>query len=463
MDNIKIFRSKKGGKWLEELPSVPFTDDADNRETNLIVIYDDITYQTIHGFGGALTEASAMVWSDMTAENRKKLMEYIFSEKGLNYNCVRNSIGACDFSRGQYSYCDEKDETLSGFSIAEDRKYTLPFIKQAQTAAGGKLTVMSSPWSPPAWMKTNGNMLRGGKLKREYYPVWADYFVKYINACETEGIAVDYVTPQNEPQATQTWESCVYSDEEEKIFVRDFLAPALKAAGLLSVKIAIWDHNKERAFERARHIFADEKARDAVSAIAFHWYSGDHFENLALCRQMFPEKELISSESCLGVNAMSADMAARAGGAAVKGENGVSPYEYGEFYAHDIIGGLNAGTNRYLDWNVILDRRGGPNHVGNFCCAPIICDTENQNILLQPAFYFISHFSRFITPGSKRAAFSKFSAELETTAFITKDGKRVAVIMNSSGKDIPFTFKASGAKKIADCTAEAKSIYTFIY
>lgn len=466
MRNIQVYSSKKNQpNWLEKQSDVPFINDENEHEMQLIMLYGDICYQTINGFGGAFTPSAAETFFGMSKEIQDKILELIFSKNGLNYSCGRNSIGACDFSKGNYSYCDKSgDIGLKTFSIKEDEKLVIPFILKAIKYRGEKITLLSSPWSPPMWMKTNNSMLHGGKLKREYYSVWADYFVKYIMSYLEKGITVDYVTVQNEPKAVQKWESCIYTSEEEKIFIRDYLYPKFLEAGLMNVKIIIWDHNKERLFERARYILADEKAREAISGIAFHWYSGDHFENIGLCKEMFPDMELIFTEGCVELTTKTTSMAQKANqDSSDHLEASQSPWEFGECYAHDIFGDLNSGMNLYIDWNMMLNQQGGPNHVDNFCSAPIICDTEEDKIYLQPSYCFISHFSRFIESGSKRIAYSKYTNSLEVVAAITPGNKKVAVIMNPTDRKIPYILKDVESNQIAYLEAEEKSIYTLIY
>lgn len=464
MNQIQVYQSSKSGGWIEQCQPGSFRFDQEEQEMKLVMIYDDIEYQTVKGFGGAITESSAMTFARMNPDKQKEVLDYLFSDAGLRYTCARNAMGSCDFSRGDYSCCDQDGDTaLESFNIAAELEYVIPMLKQSQSASGTEFTLMSTPWSPPSWMKTNGSMKNGGKLKGEYYDVWANYFVKYIEAYQKVGIEITYISIQNEPKAVQTWESCLFTAEEEKLFICDFLVPKLKGAGL-SVKIVIWDHNKEAIFERARYILADSEVNEHVSAIAFHWYSGDHFENVRLCREMFPDKELIFTEGCVELTTTGTTMADKANAGELNNQDAqISPYEFGECYAHDILGNFNGGMDRYIDWNILLDQQGGPNHVGNYCSAPIICDLEKQEVLLQPSYYFISHFSRFIPNGSKRIAFSKYTDELEVTTFKTPEGEKIVIVMNTGNKDISYTLKDVSSKRIADFTAKAKSICTLVY
>jgi len=219
---------------------------------HVVNIYPELKGQIIQGFGGAFTEATTYNYSLLGEANRKQVMEGYFGEDGLRYNMARTHIHSCDFSLGNYTYLKDGDESLDSFSIEHDRDNMIPMIKEAMTTSATKLQFLASPWSPPAFMKTNGEMNHGGKLKKEYYEMWADYIVRYIQEYAKEGIKISYLTVQNEPMAVQTWDSCIYLPKEEAEFARDYLAPALREAGLYDVEIFIWDHNKEEVYGRVR-------------------------------------------------------------------------------------------------------------------------------------------------------------------------------------------------------------------
>jgi O-Glycosyl hydrolase len=246
----------------------------------------------------------------------------------------------------------------------------------------------------------------------------------YIREYRKNGISVRGVTVQNEPLATQQWDSCIFTAEEEREYVCSYLRNALDALGGEKIAISIWDHNKEKLVERAGETLAADGAADKIQGIAFHWYTGDHFEEVQEVRRMFPDKELVLSEGCVEYSRYSS----------------VDPVEYAEIYAHDIIGNFNAGTNAFIDWNMFLDAGGGPNHAGNFCDAPVMCDTENDTFTLRKSYYYIQHFSRFIHPGAKRMLLSRYTDKIEGTAFRNPDGSSVAVLLNRTGTAQPFTF-----------------------
>src|SRR5436190_349144 len=251
--------------------------------------------QTILGIGGALTDASAETFAKLSPAKQRELLDaYYDPDKGIGYTLGRTHIHSCDFSSASYTYVDEGDAALRTFSVAHDRQFRIPFTKQAIAAAGGNLTLFASPWSPPAFMKTNNDMLHGGKLKPELRQAWANYVAKFIKAYESEGIPIWGVTVQNEPMATQTWESCIYTAEDERDYIKGFLGPTLQRSGLGAKKIIAWDHNRDLIYQRVSTILADPVAAQYVWGIGFHWYepwSGGTmmFDNVRLVHEQFPE------------------------------------------------------------------------------------------------------------------------------------------------------------------------------
>lgn len=379
--------------------------------------------------GGALTEGAAYTYARMSAEKQQQLLALFFGD-GNHYNFCRLHIQSCDFALGNYSYVeDAKDTGLDSFSIERDRKYIIPFAKAA-LEKNSKIQFLASPWSPPAFMKTNGEMNHGGKLKKEYYQMWADMVARYVSAYRDEGIAIQQLTVQNEPAAVQTWDSCIFSGVEEAEFACRYLRPALDRAQHSDVKINVWDHNKEKILERAAESFSVEGARDVIDGIAFHWYTGEHFDALAEVHRQYPDKALIFTEGCVEYSRFEVE----------------NQIQNAEMYAHDIIGDFNAGMNGFIDWNLILDRQGGSNHVGNYCDAPVMCDVDADTIDVKLSYSYIGHFSRFIRPGARRILVSKYSPDIETTAFQNEDGGKVLVILNRSEKEVEFVVSVEGKR-----------------
>ena len=414
-------------------------------EINLIKAYPKITYQEILGMGGALTESAAYTYAQMSPEKQKELLDLYFGKNGNRYNFGRVHIQSCDFALGNYAYVeDETDKELKTFSIERDKEYILPLIHAAKEQEE-ELTLLASPWSPPAFMKTNGEMNHGGKLKKEYYGMWADMVAHYVTEYKKQGVHISRLTVQNEPNASQTWDSCLFTGKEEQEYVCGYLRPALDAAGHTEVKINIWDHNKERVLDRAMESMSTEESRNAIDGIGFHWYTGDHFEALQEVRNRFPEKELIFTEGCVEYSRFAAD----------------SQVAHAEMYAHDILGNFNAGMNAYLDWNIYLDEQGGPNHVKNYCDAPVMCDTKNDTIDVKLSYYYIGHFSRFIKRGAKRMLISRFTSQVEAAGFVNPDGGKVAVLLNRMDEVQKFTF--GDGSKVCEMEMEPHTIMTICW
>ncbi|OGO09242.1 MAG: glucosylceramidase [Chloroflexi bacterium RBG_13_60_9] len=401
-------------------------------------------FQTIEGFGGAFTEAAADTFYALSPEIRKEILKAYFDPAaGNGYTLCRTHIGSCDFSLGNYAYTEVPgDVELAHFSIDHDRRLLIPMIREASRAAGQTLKILASPWSPPAWMKTNGQMNRGGKLKPEYREAWARYYVRFAQEYAREGLPIWGLTVQNEPAAVQTWDSCIYSAEEERDFVRDYLGPALETAGFGGrIKLLVWDHNRDLLFERARVIYDDPQAARHVWGAAFHWYVGDHFRNVLLTHDAYPEKQLLFSEGC------------------VEGKSPADEWEIGERYGRSMLEDLNHWTAGWVDWNLLLDGRGGPNHKGNYCIAPLMADIGKGTLHYHNSYHYIGHISRFVRPGARRIISASTLDELESTAFINPDNRIAVVVMNRSEKAISFSLKYDG--QAAPAKSPPRSITTF--
>jgi glucosylceramidase len=408
------------------------------------------TFQSYMGIGAALTDASAETFAKLPAAQQKELLTAYFDpQKGIGYNLARTNIHSCDFSSGSYTYVADNDKSLSSFSVAHDEQYRIPFIKQAIAAAGGKLTLYASPWSPPAWMKENNSMLQGGKLKAEFRQPWADYYVKFIKAYEAKGIPVWGLSVQNEPMAKQRWESCLFTAEDERDFIKNYLGPTLHKQGMADKKLIAWDHNRDLIYQRASVILNDPAAAKYVWGIGFHWYetwTGGpmQFDNLRLTANAFPGKNLIFTEGCQERFNL----------------DSVYNWSLGEKYGYSMINDFNAGTVAWTDWNILLDEKGGPNHVGNFCFAPVHADTRSGKLIYTNAYYYIGHFSKFIRNGAKRIGASSSRTQLQTTAFRNSDGSIVVVVMNNADRKLPYFLWIKG--QVASAESLPHSISTLV-
>jgi glucosylceramidase len=421
-------------------------------ETQICVFVDPTKRaQTIVGIGGALTDASAEVFAKLSAAKQRELLDAYFDrEKGIGYTLGRTNIHSCDFSSASYTYVDEGDKALTSFSVGHDKEFRIPFIKRALATAGGKMTLFASPWSPPAFMKTNGSMLHGGKLKPEFRQAWASYVAKFVRAYEREGIPIWGVTVQNEPMATQTWESCVYTAEDERDFIKHFLGPTMRKAGLADKKIIAWDHNRDLIYQRVSTILSDPEAAQYVWGIGFHWYepwSGGAmmFDNVRLVHESFPDKKLLFTEGTVD---------------SFKAED-IRNWRLGEYYGRSMINDFNDGAVGWTDWNVLLDEQGGPNHVGNFCFAPVHADTKTGELIYTNSYHYIGHFSKFVHPGARRIVSSPSRSALLSTAFVNSDGRVAVVVMNPTENDVAYFLWVAG--NAAEVKSPAHSMQTLLF
>jgi len=421
-------------------------------ETQLCVFVDPgKQYQEFVGIGAALTDASAETYAKLPSDKQAALLKaYFDKDNGIGYTIGRTNINSCDFSTASYTYVADGDKELKTFNIAPDKQFKIPFIKAAIAAAGGKLNLFASPWSPPAWMKDNNDMLQGGKLKPEFYNAWALYFTKFIKEYEKEGMPVWAISIQNEPMAKQRWESCIYTAGEERDFLKNNLGPTMEKEGLKDKKIIVWDHNRDLMYQRAQTYFDDPEASKFAWGIGFHWYenwSGGEpmFENVKRVHEAYPDKAILFTEGCNE----KFDLAR------------LPDWKLGERYGRSMINDFNNGMAGFTDWNILLDETGGPNHVGNFCFAPVHADTKTGLLTYTNAFYYIGHFSKFIKPGAKRISSTASRSQLLTTAFQNEDGKTVVIVMNQGSAVTPYFLWING--KATAITSRPHSIATLVF
>lgn len=408
-------------------------------------------FQKILGIGGAITDASAEVFAKLPKDKQNEMLKaYYDPNVGIGYSLARTPIHSSDFGSGSHTYIDEGDKSLSSFSIEHDREFRIPLIKKAIDTAGGDLMLYASPWSAPAFMKSNNNMLQGGKLLPEYYDTWATYFTKFIKAYEAEGMPIWGVTIQNEPMAVQRWESMIYTAEEERDFLKNHLGPIMEKSGYGDKNIVVWDHNRDLITNRANTIFDDPEAAKYAWGIGFHWYEtwagGETMhDNLALVTESYPDMKLMFTE---GTNEnFSADR-----------------YQYwpnAERYGHSMINDFNKGTVGWTDWNILLDQNGGPNHVSNFCFAPIHADTSTGELIYTPTYYYIGHFSKFVRPNAQRMSTSSSRSVLLATSFVNEDNKMATIVMNQTDEKVNYNFIVEGKQSIL--TIPARAMQTIVY
>ncbi|PWT71892.1 MAG: glycosyl hydrolase [Bacteroidetes bacterium] len=436
---------------LTPTDTVSFVDFGQPLETQPCVFVDPgQTFQTFMGVGGALTDAAAETFAKLPKQKQDEILQQYYDPvKGIGYTVGRTNINSCDFSSYSYTYIKENDKDLTSFSIDRDRKYKIPLIKQAMTAAGGSLTLFVSPWSPPAFMKDNNDMLHGGKLLPAYAQSWANYYTKFIDAYQKDGIPIWGLSIQNEPMAKQTWESCIYTADEERDFIKNYLGPTMQKAGFGDKKIIAWDHNRDLIYQRASTILNDPEAAKYVWGIGFHWYEdwtggGKIFDNVRRVHEAYPNTNLIFTEGC----------PERFNSQQLK------DWKWGEVYGRSMINDINNGSVAWTDWNILLDEKGGPNHAGNFCFAPVHANTRTGELTYLNSFYYIGHVSKFFRPGAKRIISSSSRGQLLTTACINPDGKVAVVVMNQSDEKIPYRLWIKG--RAAEVTSLPHSMQTLV-
>jgi len=446
---------------------------------NIIKIHPSIIKQEIDGIGSSFTEASAFVLAHLDKEKRAEVMEKIYSDKGANFSLTRTHIGSCDFCvEGKYSYLDKKGDTkLKSFSIDPDKegfdpkKYPgikdpsfdlLPMIKEAleikNKQKDNELRIVASAWTAPAWMKDiedwfikgtpeNNHQGTGGKLKSKYEETYADYLIRYLDAYKSEGVKIWGITPVNEPHGNNgQWESMHFTVETQNQFIKKYLGPKLVENGFNAVKLLIYDQNRDGLEHWTDVILGDKETAKFVYGSAVHWYEStnkvyeDVFERVTA---KFPDHAIIHTEGCIddlgkdapgGIidphrfkekewfdndsfwwNENATDWAYSATWKAVIMEDHPI-YTPVHRYARNIIVSIDHWLRGWIDWNVVLDQRGGPNHVGNFCGAPIMIDTESKQVYYTPIYYILAQFSRTIRPGDKAVQTEKVLDELDNDA-----------------------------------------------
>jgi glucosylceramidase len=436
---IDIFETSANGHQLAQVSEFPAA--AVKVEIRLL---PDEEFQTITGFGISFTEASAYLLNQMSKENRLKILEACFGETGARFSLTRTHMNSCDFSLGNYSYAPvEGDRELEHFSIEEDLGDIIPMIKDAQAVSKEGFKIISSPWTAPPWMKDN-NDWRGGKLLPEYYDTWALFFSKYIDAYHAEGIEIWAFTVENEPLGNDNnWESMHYTPEEMTEFVKNHLGPKLKDNGH-KVKILGFDQNRdEELLKWVDVMFGDEEAREYFDGTAIHWYAStvEYFpEALQYVTHKTPGKHLINTEACIDAQVprwkddnwyWSEEATDWGWDWAPEELKHLHPKYVPVFrYARDIIGCLNNGVDGWVDWNMVLDRQGGPNWAKNWCVAPVIVDPQQNEVYFTPLYYTLAHFSRYIRPGAMRIGFANTGNNLMVTAARNPNGNIAVIIFN---------------------------------
>lgn len=464
---FKVFETSASGKNLEEVSNFSASENHSKISVNL-----ESERQSIIGFGGAFTESSAYNLNKLSPENRLSVIKAYFAKSGANYSLTRTHMNSCDFSVSNYSYSPvEGDVNLEHFNIEEDRDDLIPMIKDALAISEDGFKLFASPWSAAPWMKDN-NDWRAGKLKEEYYDTWALFFSKYASAYAEEGIDIWGFTVENEPHGNGgNWESMHFTPEEMTRFVNQHLGPRLEADGKGDLIILGYDQNRQGVQEWADVMYKDEASKKYYSGMALHWYEStyDYFpDELDYAYHAAPEMLLLQTEACVDnqVPEWKNDKwywqkeATDWGYYWREEENRYLHPKYAPVnrYARDIIGCLNHWVQGWVDWNMVLDRQGGPNWAKNWCVAPVIVDVDNDEVYYTPMFYVLQHFSKFIRPEAKVVEVSKTDDNLMVTAAKNTDGSVAVVVFNEGEEARSFDLDLDG--QTASIAIEPQALQT---
>jgi len=436
-----------------------------------VTINPEKRYQTITGIGGSFTESSAFLLNQLSKANREKILQAYFGDDGARYSLTRTHMNSCDFSLSNYSYTPTADKELKDFSIKEDMDDIIPMIKEAMTISSDGFKIISSPWTAPPWMKDNNDYV-GGKLLPEYYDAWALFFSKYIDAYKKEGIDIWGVTVENEPLGNgNNWESMHYSAQEMTDFVSKHLGLSMEANGHGDVNILGYDQNRDHLEEWVNVMYQDEASSKYMDGTAIHWYASTFEvfpEILQKAHAKAPNKYLIETEGCIDSEMphwnddawyWKNECTDWGWDWAPAEDKHLHPKYVPVYrYARDIIGCLNNWVDGWIDWNMVLDRQGGPNWFKNWCLAPVIVDPEADEVYMTPLYYTMAHFSKFIRPGAERIDFTSSSEEVQLTAVQNPDGSIVITLLNEN--DYPVSVKLNMGEYHEDISISAQAVQT---
>ncbi|MBC3847402.1 glycoside hydrolase family 30 protein [Winogradskyella echinorum] len=450
--HVEIYETSENGNKLTRITEFSKVDSS-----TVIKLLPEQKFQTITGFGGSFTESSAYLLNKLSKKNRDTILQAYFAEDGAGYSLTRTHIASCDFSLNNYTYAPVADDMeMKSFNIDDDRDDLIPMIKDAQKVSKDGFKIISSPWTSPPWMKDNKAYV-GGKLLPKYYDAFALYFSKYLEAYKAEGIDIWGLTPVNEPHGNgNNWESMHFSPEEETDFVQNHLGPKLEADGFANVNILGYDQNRKGIKEWVDEMYKDEAASKYFDGLAIHWYEStyDYFpEELQYAHNKAPNKYLIETEGCVDSeipkwkdDAWYWRKEATDWGwdwASEEDKHLHPKYAPVNRYARDIIGCLNNWVDGWVDWNMVLDRQGGPNWFKNWCVAPVIVDPEADEVYFTPLYYTMAHFSKYIRPGAEVIGVENTDMDLMVTAAKNPDGSIAVVLFNEGETPKDFTLSLS--------------------
>ncbi|MEL6537064.1 MAG: glycoside hydrolase family 30 protein [Bacteroidota bacterium] len=467
--DVEVFETSAAGNKLTRVSTFESGGTA-----SAVTIRPETTYQTVTGFGGSFTESSAYLLNQLSKEKRQEILQAYFGMEGARYSLTRTHINSCDFSQSQYSYAPVADDReLVNFSVEEDMDDIIPMIKEAMAISEEGFKIISSPWTAPPWMKDNQEWV-GGKLLPAYYDTWALFFSKYLKAYQDQGIDIWGLTVENEPHGNgNNWESMHYTPQEMTQFVQHHMGPKLENDGWGHVKILGYDQNRDGLAEWVDEMYKDEASAKYYAGTAIHWYESTFKvfpEALQYAHEKAPDKHLIETEGCIDaeVPAWQDDAWYWAKEATDWGWDWAPEHQkawhlkYSPVYryARDIIGCLNNWVDGWVDWNMVLDRQGGPNWFKNWCAAPVIVDPEQDEVYFTPLYYTMAHFSKYIRPGAQVIGVDHTDDFLQITAAKNPDGSIAVVILNEDEASKQFTLNHSGHTQ--NLSIAGKAIQTII-
>ena len=467
---VEVFETSAKGNKLTKLTEFKPADIAQVS----IKLLPEQTFQTITGFGGAFTESSAYLLNKLSKKNRDTILKAYFAKNGANYSLTRTHMNSCDFSLTQYSYSPvEGDKNLEHFTIQDDMDDLAPMIKDAMAVSEDGFKIFASPWTAAPWMKDNNHWV-GGKLLPEYYDTWALFFSKYIDAYKKEGIEIWGFTVENEPHGNgNNWESMHFSPKEMTDFVQFHLGPKLEADGYGDKIILGYDQNRAGLKEWVDEMYRDEASSKYFDGTAIHWYEStyDYFpEALQYAHHKAPNKLLIETEGCVDSEIpvwqddtwyWKKEATDWGWDWAPENQKHLHPkYAPVNRYARDIIGCLNNWVDGWVDWNMVLNKQGGPNWFKNWCVAPVIVDEVNDEVYFTPLYYTMAHFSKYIRPEAKIIGVENSNHKLMVTAAQNPDGSIAVVIFNEF--ETPKTINLTLNKKSVEFSIDAQAIQTIV-
>ena len=470
--NVRVIQTSRQGDKCSEKSQLNFSA-AGNKDAISIHIDPEQRFQLLEGFGGSFTESSAYVLNQLSPEKRDEVIRAYFSAEGSHYSLARTHMNSCDFSLGSYSYAPVPDDpALEHFSLEPDRSDIIPLIRDALQVSLSGFKLIASPWTAPPWMKTNHDWF-GGSLKPEYYDTWALFFSKYVRAMQAEGVPVWAVTVENEPLGNDSnWESMIYTPEQMRDFVKNHLGPRFEQDDI-QTRILIFDQNRDHVQEWADIILSDPEANPYVWGTAVHWYRStvEWFpEALDAVHEKYPDKPILNTEACIDAEVpvwrdddWYWQKKATDWGyvwAAEENKHLHPPYVPAFRYARDIIGGLNSHLAGWVDWNLVLNTQGGPNHVQNWCIAPVIASPETDEVYFTPLYYILAHFSRYMRPEARRISTDCEHQDLMVTACMNPDRSIAVQVFNPSEEAVEYQIMLDG--KRAGASIPPASLQTLV-